>query len=123
MTASMSADRPLGLGARGSVAGLLVVIVIVTLGAWAIVSSESGGFEVRQASPAASERIIAGLYGDRRPAVAVFVLADDRHRAAVCSGPGREVFLQEEHGRWREEHMDIPSPWARALLAACPYVP
>jgi hypothetical protein len=117
-----AADRQLGLGVRGGAAVLLVFGVLV-LGAWITISSGSGAPAVREAELAVREQILTSLYARGRPAVAVFVLANDPHRAAVCTAPGQARFPQEDSGRWKDEGKATPTAWAQTLVGACPYVP
>ncbi len=115
-------DQRIGVGVRGG-AAILLGLGVLALPAWMVISSDSGASAVREAGPAVREQILTSLYGRGRPAVAVLVLANDQHRAAVCTAPGQARFVQERHGRWRDEGRAITSTWAQALIGACPYVP
>jgi hypothetical protein len=122
METPAAADQQLGLGVRGGAAALLVFGVFV-LAAWITISSGSAAPAVREAGPAVREQLLTSLYARGRPAVAVFVLANDPHRAAVCTAPGQTRFLQEDGGRWQDEGRATPTAWAQTLIGACPYVP
>jgi len=48
----------------------------------------------------------------------VLVLTADPHRAAICTGAGKALFLQQERGRWHiDRPPDVPG-WTQALAGA-----
>lgn len=118
----LNGDQRLGLGLRGSAIVLLVLGVFV-LAAWMVIPSGSTAPAAREASPAVREQILRRLYTHSQPPVAVFVLANNPHRAAVCTAPGRARFLQEKRGRWKDEGKEVLAAWAETLGGACPYIP
>jgi hypothetical protein len=49
----------------------------------------------------------------------VLVLTADPHRAAICTGAGKALFVQQERGRWHiDRPPDVPG-WTQALAGAC----